>query len=171
MALKTKELVPFSLLGAIMFASKIAFEALPNIHPLAMLVISYTVVFRKKALIPIYLFVFITGAIYGFGVWWVPYLYLWLFLWGATMLLPKKMPDKIAVPVYMLFAGLHGLLYGTLYAPFQALAFGLDLNGMVSWIMMGLPFDLIHGVSNFIVGLFTLPVIKALRLSTRSISV
>ena len=171
MTIKTRELVLFSLLGAIMFASKIAFEALPNIHPLAMLVISYTVVFRKKALIPIYLFIFITGAIYGFGVWWFPHLYLWLLLWGAIMLLPKKMPDKIAALVYMILAGLHGLLYGTLYAPFQALAFGLDLNGMISWIIAGLPFDLIHGISNFLVGLFTLPVIKALRASSKSMSV
>ena len=159
------------MLAAIMFCSKKVMEGLPNIHLVGMLTITYTVVYRTKALIPIYLYVFLDGLFLGFNTAWVPYLYIWTILWAVTMLLPKKMPDKIAVPVYMLFAGLHGLLYGTLYAPFQALAFGLDLNGMVSWIMMGLPFDLIHGVSNFIVGLFTLPVIKALRLSTRSISV
>ena len=169
MALKTKELVLFSLLGAIMFASKIISEALPNIHPLAMLIIAYTVVFRKKALIPIFLFIIITGAVYGFGTWWFPYLYLWPLLWGAAMLIPKRIPDSIAVPVYMIIAGLHGLLYGTLYAPFQALAFGLDFKGMIAWIIAGIPFDLIHGISNFIVASFTLPVIKALRISSRAL--
>lgn len=169
MALKTRELVIFSLLGAIMFASKMIAEVLPNIHPLAMLIIAYTAVFRKKALIPIFVFIFISGAVYGFGTWWFPYLYLWPLLWGAAMLIPKRMPDKIAVPVYMVLAGLHGLLYGTLYAPFQALAFGLDFDGMVAWIIAGLPFDLIHGASNFIVASFTLPVIKALRVSSRTL--
>ena len=170
MALKTKELVLFSLLGAIMFASKMITEALPNIHLLAMFITSYTVVFRRKALIPIFLFIFITGAVYGFGIWWFPYLYLWPLLWGAVMLLPKKMPDKIATPVYMIVAGLHGLLYGTLYAPFQALVHGLDFNGMILWIIAGLQFDIIHGVSNFFVALFTVPVIKALKLSAKSIA-
>lgn len=169
MVLKTRELVIFSLLGAIMFASKIIAEALPNIHPLAMLIIAYTVVFRKKALIPIFVFVFISGAVYGFGTWWFPYLYLWPLLWGAAMLIPTRMPDKIAVPVYMVLAGLHGLLYGTLYAPFEALIHGLDFNGMIAWIIAGFPFDLMHGVSNFIVGSFTLPVIKALRVSSRTL--
>ena len=32
----------------------------------------------------------------GFGVWWVPYLYVWTVLWGMTMLLPKKMPNITA---------------------------------------------------------------------------
>ena len=170
MKLKTRELVIFSLLGAILFASKMISEALPNIHPLAMLIIAYTIVFRKKALIPVFVFILITGAVYGFGTWWLPYLYLWPLLWGVAMLIPKKMPDKVAIPVYMAVAGLHGLLYGTLYAPFEAFIHGLDLNGMIAWIIVGFPFDLIHGVSNFIVGAFTLPVIKALRIATRGMN-
>ena len=45
-----KEIAVFGMLGALLFASKIAMEALPNIHLLATLVISITVVYRKKAL-------------------------------------------------------------------------------------------------------------------------
>ncbi len=163
MKLTTKEIVLFPILGTIMFVSKLVMEFLPNVHLLAMLIIAYTVVFRKKAIIPVLIFVFLTGFYNGFGVWWFPYLYLWPILWIAALLLPENMPTKVAVPVYMITAALHGFLYGTMYAPFQAIAFGLNFKGMISWIVAGLPWDLVHGVSNFAIAGLTLPVVKVLR--------
>ena len=64
----------------------------------------------------------------------------------------------------------HGFLFGTLYAPAQAVLFGMSFQGMVSWIIAGLPFDLIHGVSNFFCGILIVPVISALRLAERSMA-
>ena len=43
----------FAMLGTIMFCSKIVMEFLPNVHLLGALTITYTLVFRAKALIPI----------------------------------------------------------------------------------------------------------------------
>ena len=80
------------MLAALMFASKVIMEVLPNLHLLGMLTMTYTLAFRTKALIPIYLYVFINGIYAGFATWWVAYLYIWAVLWGVTMLLPKKMP-------------------------------------------------------------------------------
>ena len=57
----------------------------------------------------------------------------------------------------------HGFLFGTLYAPAQALLFGLDFRGMIAWILAGLPWDFVHGVSNFFCGLFICPLIALLR--------
>lgn len=165
MKLTIKEIALYPLLGALMFASKLVMESLPNIHLLAMFIITFTVVFRKKAIIPIFIFIFLTGLFNGFGIWWFPYLYLWPLLWGVTLLLPRNMPDKIAMPVYMITAGLHGLLYGTLYAPFQALAFGLSFKGTIAWIISGLPFDAIHGLSNFCMAALVLPLSKILKKS------
>ena len=170
MKINTKELVVFSLLGAILFASKIIVEVLPNIHPLAMLIIAYTAVFRKKAIFPILVFIAISGAVYGFSVWWVPYFYLWPLLWVCAMLIPPNIPNKVAIPVYMILAGLHGILYGMLYAPYEALIHGFGFDGMIAWIIKGIPYDLIHGISNFIVASLTLPVIKALKISAKAIS-
>ncbi len=163
MKLKIWEITLFPLLGAVMFASKLVMEVLPNIHILGMLIITFTVVFRVKALIPIYIFVFLEGIFSGFNVWWIPYLYIWTVLWGVTMLLPKSMPKKIAIPVYMVVCALHGFLYGTLYAPVQALFFGLDFKGTIAWITAGLPFDAIHGVSNFFMGLLVVPLSLVLK--------
>ena len=114
----------FSMLGAVMFASKLLLELLPNIHLLGMFTMAYTVVYRRRALIPIYVYVLLNGIFCGFAAWWLPYLYLWAILWGVTMLLPRGLRPRLAVPMYMLVCGLHGLLFGTLYAPAQALLFG-----------------------------------------------
>ena len=162
-ALSTKELTIFAMLGALMFCSKILLEVLPNIHLLGMFTMTYTVVYRKRALAPIYVFVFLEGIYGGFNLWWVPSLYLWTLLWGVTMLLPKQMPPKVAVPVYAAVCGLHGLLYGTLYAPFQALAFHLGWKGMIAWIIAGLPFDALHGLGNLAAGTLILPLANLLR--------
>ena len=93
--MQIREMVVFSTLGTIMFFSKFLMEALPNIHLLGMLTMTYTIVFRKKALIPIYVYVMMNGLFSGFNLWWMPYLYIWTILWAITMLLPQRMPKKI----------------------------------------------------------------------------
>ncbi len=150
-----------------MYVSKIIMEVLPNVHLLGVFVIAMTVVYRKKALYPIYTYVLINGFMAGFSTWWIPHLYLWTLLWGAAMLLPQNMPAKIKPIVYMVLCALHGFLYGTLYAPAQAILFGLDFDGMIAWIIAGLPWDFVHGVSNFFCGMLICPLISVLRNAER----
>ena len=156
------ELCVFAMLSAIMFCSKLVMEALPNIHLLGMLTIAYTIAYRLKALIPIYLYVFLNGLFAGFSAWWIPYLYLWAVLWGVVMLLPKRMPKAVAVPVYMVVCGLHGLLFGVLYAPAQAILFGLNFNETIAWIVAGFPFDIAHAVGNTFAGILIVPISQLL---------
>ena len=170
MKLTVREISVFGMLGAVMLASKWVLDAFPNMHLLGMFTIAFTLVYRRKALYPIYTYVLLLGMFSGFANWWIPHLYLWTVLWGATMLLPRNISPKAAPIVYMLLNAAHGFLYGVLYAPTQALLFGLDLQGMIAWIIAGLPFDLIHGFSNFAFGALVVPVVKAIRLAERSIS-
>ncbi len=156
------EMTVFAALGTIMFCSKIIMEAAPNIHILGMLTMAYTVVYRKKALIPIYIYVFLNGLYAGFNQWWIPYLYIWTLLWAITMLLPKKMPAAVASVVYPLICCLHGLAFGALYAPVQAIMYNFNMEQTIVWIISGLSFDIIHAVSNFVAGLFILPLTKLL---------
>lgn len=153
-----------------MYASKIIMEIAPNVHLLGVFTIAFTVVYRKKALYPIYTYVLLNGIFCGFAMWWIPYLYIWTILWGVTMLLPKQMPKKIRPFVYMVVCASHGFLYGTLYAPAQALLFGLDFRGMVAWIVAGLPWDFVHGVSNFFCGILIVPIITLLNRLEKSMS-
>lgn len=160
--LTIREMAVFAMLGALMYASKMIMEVAPNVHLLGVFTIAFTVVYRKKALYPIYTYVLLNGIFCGFATWWIPYLYLWAVLWGATMLLPKRIPEKIRPLVYMLLCAAHGFLFGTLYAPAQALLYGLSFQKMVAWIISGLPWDFVHGVSNFFCGILIVPVIKIL---------
>ena len=152
----------FAMLGALMYASKMIMEVAPNVHLLGVFTIAFTVVYRKKALYPIYTYVLLNGIFCGFATWWIPYLYLWAVLWGATMLLPKRIPEKLRPLVYMLLCAAHGFLFGTLYAPAQALLYGLSFQKMVAWIISGLHWDFVHGVSNFFCGILIVPIVKIL---------
>lgn len=168
MKLTTREVAVFGMLGAVMYVSKVIMEVAPNVHLLGVFVIAYTVVYGKKALYPIYIYVFLNGIFSGFATWWIPYLYIWTVLWGVVMLLPKQMPKKIRPLVYMVVCAMHGFLFGTLYAPAQALLYGLSFQGMIAWIIAGLPWDFIHGVSNFFCGLLIMPIVSILRRLERS---
>lgn len=155
------------MLGAVMYVSKIIMEWIPNVHLLGTLTMAYTLVYRKKALYPIYVYVFLNGALAGFNTWWIPYLYIWTILWAVTMLLPKKMPSKIAPFVYMIVCALHGFGFGILYAPAQAVLFGLNFEQTLAWIASGFPFDVIHGISNFFCGMLIVPIASVLKMLER----
>lgn len=170
MKLTTREIAVFAMLGAVMYVSKVIMEIVPNVHLLGVFTVAYTVVYRRKALYPIYVYVILNGIFCGFATWWIPYLYIWTILWGAVMLLPQNMPKKIAPFVYMGVCSAHGFLFGTLYAPAQAILFGLSFQGMIAWIIAGLPWDFVHGVSNFFCGMLIVPIITALRTAEKNVS-
>ncbi len=164
MKLTVRETALFAMLGSLMFVSKKVMEFLPNIHLVGILIVAVTVVYRARALYPLYLYVLLDGLMAGFGTWWVPYLYIWTVLWGAVMLLPRRLSPRIAPFVWGGVCGLHGLLFGVLYAPAQALFFGLSFQGTLTWIAAGLPFDAIHGVSNLVGGVLLIsPLVTLLR--------
>lgn len=146
--LSVRQIALFAMLGSLMFCQQVALEALPNIHLTGMFVLLLTATFRRQALIPIYLYVFLIGVRWGFGIAWLPYLYIWLPLWAGAMLLPRKMSRKTQFFVYPALGLCHGLFFGTLYAPAQALLFGLNFRQTLAWIGAGLVFDLVHGVGN-----------------------
>lgn len=157
-----REMVVFAMLGSLMFLSKLVMEGLPNVHPLGMLTMVYTLVYRRKALYPLYVSVLINGIYAGFATWWLPYLYLWTILWGVTMLLPRRMPPLVAPVVYSLVCGLHGLAFGALYAPAQALLYHMSFEQMLAWIAVGFPWDVVHAVGNLAMSVLIIPLVKVL---------
>ena len=169
MRLSIKEIAVFGMLGGVMYVSKMIMELLPNIHLLGVFIVAFTVVYRQKALYIIYTYVFLNGIFSGFAAWWIPYLYVWTVLWAAVMLLPQNMPKRVQPIVYMAVCAAHGFLFGTLYAPVQAILFGFSFRGMVAWIIAGLPWDFIHGISNFFCGILIMPLVYALRFAEKNV--
>ena len=142
------EMTSFAVLGALMYCSKAVMEWAPNIHLLGMFTMTFALAYRTKGLIPLYVYVFLNGLFAGFAVWWIPYLYIWTILWGVTVILPKRLPVPVSAVMYSAVCGLHGLLFGVMYAPVQALFFGLDFNQTLAWIAAGLPFDIMHAIAD-----------------------
>lgn len=162
--LDLRHLVLFAMLGTIQFLSKQLLEFLPNVELVSTLTMVYTLVYRRQALIPVLLFIFMEGVLWGFGIWWVPYLWLWPLLVGLTLLLPRRMPLWLQVPVYAGTCALFGLSYGTLYSPWQAAVFlDWDLKKTLAWIAAGLPWDLTHALGNLALGTLIVPLSLLLR--------
>ena len=151
-----------TMFGSLMFISYQLMSFLPNIHLVAILTAVLCTVYRKWSLIAVLVYVFLSGLYGGFGAWWLPYLYLWPALWGALMLIPKGLHPKYSVPVSAVICTLHGFLFGTLYAPAQALLFGLNFSQMLAWIAAGLYFDVMHGIGNAVLSLLIYPLSKLL---------
>ncbi len=148
--------------GVIMFVSKMIMEFLPNIHAASMFIAVFTLAYRHKALISIYTYAFLIGFTYGFSAWWYPYLYIWTILWALIMIIPKRAPLKLRVVLSAIFCALHGISYGALYAPFQAIMFGLNFKGMLSWIVVGFPWDVVHMCGNIAMSVLIAPLYKTI---------
>ena len=79
------------------------------------------------------------------------------------MLIPKKMPKPLSYVVYPLLCALHGLAFGVLYAPAQALILGYTFEETLAWIAYGLTIDIVHMVGNLFAGLLIVPTADLLR--------
>ena len=143
--LTAKDITIMALMVAIIEVCKVALANVPNVELTSFWIIMFTLAFRKKVFYIFSVFILIEGAIFGFGLWWVMYLYAWPLLAIVVLLLP---PLENAVE-WSLVSGAFGLLFGALCAiPY---IFTLGVAGAIGWWIAGIPFDLIHGVANFII--------------------
>lgn len=107
--LSTRELVLFSLLGAMTFAAKMAMAQFPNIEPVSLMVMLLAVCFGWRGLYAVYLYVFLEFAFWGLGLWNVNYLYVWLVLFaGARLLRRAESPPGLGGAVGLLRPAVRG---------------------------------------------------------------
>lgn len=147
MKISIKDLVLIALLSALLLVLQVGLAFLPNIEVVSLLIIIYTLFFKKKTLYIIYIFALLEGLIYGFGIWWIMYLYVWTILWGITMLLKEEKSPII----WAFISGFFGLFFGTLCSVPYFITGGVSMG--LSWIASGLMMDIIHGIANFFVAL------------------
>lgn len=154
----------FAMLGTLMFAADMVMNLIPNVHIGGMLIMVYTLVYRAKALFPIYIYIFLIGLFEGFGIWWISYLYIWAILWAVVMLLPKKMPKWLAPIVYALVCAAHGFAFGLLWAPSQMLFFHFTWEQTLVWWKWGfITADIPHGIGNLLSSVLIVPLTALLR--------
>ena len=116
MKIKTNEICLYGLLGALLFVLKFAMSSLPNIEPVSLLLISYTIVFGIKVLYPLAIYILLEITIYGFGFWSIGYLYIWFVLVIVVTAIHKISNNKNPF-LWALISGIFGLIFGALYIP------------------------------------------------------
>ena len=57
------------MLGALMMVSDLLMNVIPNVHLIGVMIVVLTVVYRWKALFPIYVYVLLIGLMEGLGTW------------------------------------------------------------------------------------------------------
>lgn len=144
MKLNVKNIALLGVMIAILEVAKNVLAFLPNVELVSLLIILYALYLGKRVFLVVPAFVLIEGCIYGFGLWWIMYLYTWPLLAVLAMLFKKQ----DSVWFWSILSGLFGLFYGALSAiPYLFLG---GFQTAFSWWIAGIPFDIIHCVSNFV---------------------
>lgn len=146
-----REIAELAVFCALMLAGKEALRLLPNIHPITLLILLCVRVYGKRALYPTFAFALLEIALYGAGIWNIMYLYTWPLLVLAALPF-RKSESRL---FWAALAGLHGVLFGPLCAIPYLFIGGWRM--MLAWWVAGIPFDIIHGVSNMALTFVLLP--------------
>ena len=135
------------MLGALTFGAKVAMSALPNIEPVSLFFLLYGVVFGRKALYPVFLYVVMEILCYGIQLWNINYLYIWTVLFAAAVLM-RRLENPLW---WALLAGVFGMAFGLLCSPVYMVIGGFDYG--IRWWLAGLPYDVPHAIGNFAIAL------------------
>ena len=114
MHIRVLRLVLSGLMGALLVVSKQAMSGLPNIEPVTLLVILFALELPRETGGPgaVTVFILLQGVLYGFGLWWAMYLYVWYLLALLAWLL-RRMDNALG---WAVFSGIYGLCFGGLCA-------------------------------------------------------
>lgn len=145
--ISVREMVLFGVLGALTFAAKYVMSFLPNIEPVSLCVMLFAVVFGKKWVYPVYLYVAMEILFYGISLWNINYLYIWAVLAVAAYLL-RQMRYPLG---WALVSATFGLLFGALCGIVDVFIGGFGY-AVTKWVS-GIPFDILHCAGNFVIAL------------------
>lgn len=151
---------------AIIEVCKYTLSFLPNIELTSFWIIMFSIYFRKKIYWVIPAFILFEGCIYGFGLWWIMYLYAWPLLAIIAYIFRKN----TSTIFWSVLSSVYGLMFGFLCSIpyfFIGLAGGTlqaGLSAQFTWWVAGIPFDIVHGIGNFML-MFVLykPVSKVMK--------
>ena len=82
---------------------------------------------------------------YGFGLWWFQY----LIAWPVLGIVASRFRNTDSAFGWALISGIFGLFFGVLCAvPYLFMG---GLKTAIAWWIAGIPWDLVHGVANFVI--------------------
>lgn len=144
--MKAHDLTLVAILAASLTAGKMVLSMIPNVEIVTFLLMSFTLLFGfKRAIMAAVVFVTIEVFIYGFGTWILGYYILWPMLIVITHFLAQRTRSEYA---FAAVGSAFGFGFGLFFALFESIFYGIGY-AIPYWIS-GIPFDIVHGVSNFI---------------------
>jgi len=155
-AVPLRELIELSLMGAFMFGTQVAMSSLPNVNVVSVLIILTVIFYGAKAFYSVAVFVLLEGLLYGFGLWFISYLYIWAVLVSIALIFRKNKNSLI----WAVIAGLFGLSFGLLCTLPYFFIGGFPMA--LSYWVSGIPFDVTHCISNFVLTLLLIGPLRRL---------
>ena len=135
-----------ALLAAMLFMAQLTLAVLPNVELVTLLLMCIAASFKfKDGLLAVFLFTLLEGLYWGFADWTLGYLWVWSLLVILTQItrpVTKYKANRMAI-----LGGLFGLAFGFLFALQQAALYGINMG--ISYWVMGIGFDLLHGFANY----------------------
>lgn len=160
--MSAKKICRIAIVAAMMFVFKQALAFIPNVEVVTCIVCVGTIVFGWEMLLTTVVFSLLQIMIYGVGLWTLQYLYIWNILVLVVMLLKGVIKRKTTWCIVM-------ALYGALFGAFCAIPYLVGgLSMAVTWWVSGIPYDVVHAVGNFVIGLIAFnPLLRVMRSSER----
>ena len=131
------------LLG-VLEAAKRALDLVPNVELVTLLLVVYTIYFGKRTYIIAFAFTALEIFFWGPHVWVIMYLYVWPLLVTIVLLIRRRADHWH----YCLLSAGYGFCFGALCSVPYLFIGGPRM--LLSWWIAGIPYDLIHGISNFL---------------------
>lgn len=144
--MNTKRIVRIALLSAILYVCKVALEWLPNVELVTFLIILFSLTVGTDTFYVTLIFNTLELIQWGFGTWWISYMYVWPLLVVITLLFRKILKEEFLI--WAVVSGGFGLIFGSL---FSVLYLFIDVKLAWSYFIAGLPWDAWHAISNFII--------------------
>lgn len=153
MALAIQDIALIGMMTAVLEVSKISLSFLLNIELVSFWIILFTLFFGWRIYIVIAVFNLIEACLYGVGMWWIAYLYVWVCL----ALLAHCFRRQESVWFWSILSSGFGLMFGLLcaipYVVVGAVGSGGLRGGLHAgfvWWVAGIKVDIIHAVGNFV---------------------
>ncbi len=162
--IKTKDIALIGMMVAVIEVCKVALGFLPNIELTTFWIIMFTLFFGRKSALVVPVFILIEGTMYGFGTWWIMYLYIWPSLALITWIFRKQN----SIWFWSILSALYGLFFGFFCSFPYVVIGGVDggiKNGLYAgftWWIAGIPWDIVHGIGNFVLMLFLYYPVRAI---------
>lgn len=145
--MKIRDIVLIGILSASITAGKLALSFIPNVEIVTLLFIVYATVFGvKRSLFISMIFSTTEILIYGFSTWLLGYYIIWPMIILFVGIVKESLKSEYT---YATIGAAFGYTFGAFFAVIESLFYGMAY-GWTYWIG-GLPFDLMHGTSNFII--------------------